>query len=55
MNEFVEFPSQVVEIKKLYCRKDGYYWPVCEVEINSLIEKMKFFIENKDNIADINR
>jgi glycosyltransferase involved in cell wall biosynthesis len=50
MSEFVKSPSQVVEIKKLYCRKDGYYWPVCEVELKSLIEKMESFITNKENL-----
>jgi len=47
MSEFIELPSQVAEIQKLYCRKDGYYWPVCEVELKSLIEKMEIFIKNR--------
>jgi len=50
MSEFIEFPSQVAEIKKLYCRKDGYYWPVCEVELKSLINKMEFYIDNREHL-----
>lgn len=47
MNEFIEAPSQVVTIKKMYCRQDAYYWPMCEVDIDDLMQKMEYFIINK--------
>lgn len=55
MNEFVDcdVSGQVVEIAKLWCRKDAYYWPQCEVVLTSLTEKMKYYIDNMDQIEPI--
>ena len=47
MNEFINQKTcKTVEVKKLYCRKDGYYWPQCEVNVNDLIKQMEWYILN---------
>lgn len=52
MSEFVDgaVNGKVAEIAKLWCRKDAYYWPQCEVDLVSLAEKMKYYIDNIDKI-----
>ena len=52
MNEFVidERVGKKIIISKYYSRKDGYYWPQCEVEIESLKEALYSYILNKDQI-----
>lgn len=52
MNEFVSKTSKVVDISKLYSRSDGYYWPICEISIPDLVEKMSYYVENKSNILE---
>lgn len=52
MNEFISNSSQVVTISKLYSRSDGYYWPLCEVSISDLADKMSYYIENKSDILE---
>jgi 1,2-diacylglycerol 3-alpha-glucosyltransferase len=52
MNEFVgETNGQKVAIGKLYSRSDGYYWPQCEVDLFSLIQKMQWYIDRQDHLA----
>lgn len=37
MNEFVTLECGVtVPIKKYFCREDGYYWPMCEADVDKL-------------------
>ena len=50
MNEFVTHPSQAVSINKFYCRQDAYYWPICEVNIEDLADKMEFYVDNLENL-----
>jgi glycosyltransferase involved in cell wall biosynthesis len=53
MNEFINEKSGVtVDIDKLWCRGDGYYWPQCEVNLDDLTEKMNSFIINKGNLYE---
>ena len=48
MNEFaIDKKINTVKIEKLYCRKDGYYWPQNEININDFANKLIYFIENK--------
>ncbi len=57
MNEFVKdgINGKLVEIDKLYARADGYYWPKCEVNVNDLVNKMLFYVENFNNISDFKK
>lgn len=52
MNEFVqdEMCGRRVRVDKFYDRYDGYYWPSCSVDINSLKEAMNYYVENFDLI-----
>ena len=37
MNEFVDSSCGfVIPVKKYFCREDGYYWPMCEVDVDEL-------------------
>ena len=49
MNEFVDGSCGfVIPIKKYFCREDGYYWPMCEVdtdELAAIIDKCSDNIE----------
>ena len=37
MNEFLDSTCGfVIPIRKYFCREDGYYWPLCEVNIDEL-------------------
>ena len=48
MNEVVNKDvGYLVNVEKLYCRNDGYYWPVSLVSEDSLIEAMRFYVENQ--------
>lgn len=53
MNEFIKdnVNGSLVEIKKLYSRADGYFWPQCEINIESLSSKMQYYIDNIDKIS----
>lgn len=54
MNEFVnENTGKLVKISRYYSRKDGYYWPQCEIDEEDLLKAMKFFIDNKNEIATL--
>ena len=52
MNEFIndQENGRLVDIKKLYCRKDAYYWPQLEVCELSLLNSLEYYIDNKDQI-----
>lgn len=52
MNEFITDPSSLVSIKKFYFRKDGYYWPMCEVSIKDLVSKMSFYIDSFQHLDE---
>lgn len=51
MNEVVDKEvGSLVKIHRLYSRKDGYYWPLCQCDRNDLIDKMKYYIDNQKSI-----
>lgn len=51
MNEFISSPSEAASVKKFYCRSDGYYWPLCEVNVDHLKDKMEKFIIQRDQLT----
>lgn len=52
MNEFVDDGFNGLLIKKgnSYLREDNYYWPLCEIDMNDLVEKIDFLATNKDKV-----
>jgi len=51
MNEFADTTqSKLIEIDRFIARKDGYYWPKCECNTNSLVDILDSLAENKDLI-----
>ena len=54
MYEFVEegVNGRKVKISRLYYREDNYYWPQCDVDSDSLLEAMQFYVDNFDKIED---
>ena len=56
MNEFCDESSgKTVRLNRLYARRDGYYWPACEVSIDDLTCKMEFYVENRLRIDEYRR
>lgn len=56
MNEFIDHSNgQLVRISNLYSRADGYYWPQCTIDIDDLVLKMKYYIENLREIDKFKR
>lgn len=53
MNEFVNNESgKLIEISYLYARSDGYFWPQCKIDENSLISCMNYYVKNISKIKD---
>lgn len=53
MNEFVDKDfSSVVKIENYEYRKDNYYWPMCYVDVDDLVKKMQFYVDNFARIRD---
>ena len=53
MNEVINNEiGKLVKIDRLYSRADGYYWPLCKVSKEDLINKMKFYIDNIEHIDE---
>ena len=51
MNEFVDSKiGKVVKVGKTYTRGDAYYWPITEVEVEDLVEKMRLYITNSHKL-----
>lgn len=51
MNEIInEKNGKLVKINKFWARFDGYYWPQCEVDLDDLECKIRFYINNKNKI-----
>lgn len=48
MSEFIDETNngKLVKVSRLFSRSDGYYWPKCLIDENSLVEKMNFYVEN---------
>ena len=56
MNEFVDDTcGKTVAISRLYARSDGYYWLQCDIAVSSLIEKMQWYLDHSDRMADFKR
>lgn len=56
MNEFIDGTNgKIVKLSKLYSRSDGYYWPQCEVDLNSLEDCMQYYVDNRINIPAMKR
>ncbi|MCV2886037.1 glycosyltransferase family 4 protein [Aestuariibacter sp. AA17] len=55
MNEFVTegVNGYTAKIEKLWSRWDGYYWPQCEVSIDSLAEAMQIYADKQADISVI--
>tara|TARA_R110002049_G_scaffold117316_2_gene270363 strand:- start:4194 stop:5444 length:1251 start_codon:yes stop_codon:yes gene_type:complete len=55
MNEFVNdgFNGLLIKKGKCYSREDGYYWPLCEIEIEDLTEKIDFLAQNKNEVINL--
>lgn len=52
MNEIIDDRvGKMVEIERNYCRYDGYYWPMAVCSKKDLIKKMRFYIDNPDELA----
>lgn len=54
MNEFVVegINGKLVNIQKYFCRRDAYYWPCCEISIDDLTDKMRYFSDRFEHIAE---
>lgn len=51
MNEFINNDiGQLVDIERFYSRSDGYYWPLCECNIKSLIKGMEKYLVSRDEL-----
>lgn len=52
MNEIIleGINGKLVRVEEFKSRADGYYWPLSICDENSLIECMRYFIINKENI-----
>lgn len=51
MSEFVtdEYENGLrVQVAKTYKRWDNYYWPMCDCDINSLAEKIQYYVDHPD-------
>lgn len=48
MNEFIQdnVNGKLVDVQKLFCRKDAYYWPQLEVNDESLVNCLQYYIDN---------
>src|SRR5690606_2886666 len=56
MTEFIcEKTCKVTEIDRFYKRDDGYYWDQCEVNVDSLVDAMRWYINNTDLISRLKR
>ena len=54
MNEFINTDTcKTIAVKKLYCRKDGYYWPMCEVNVVDLEEQMEWYVLNISKMNEL--
>lgn len=51
MNEVItEEVGKLVSVDQYYTREDAYYWPLADVNEDSLCEAMRYYIENQDEL-----
>lgn len=56
MNEVVNDKNgRLVNVELLRSRKDGYYWPLSFVNEQSLINSMKYYCENRENLFEFKK
>jgi len=56
MNEFLDTTSgAVVPVQSRMEREDGYYWPMCMVDVDQLAARMELFITSKDHLGAAKR
>ncbi|MHB1454850.1 MAG: glycosyltransferase family 4 protein [Saccharofermentanales bacterium] len=56
MNEVIDDQvGALVKVRRLYSRADGYYWPLSMVDKADLIDKMRGFIEHRDDLDEYKR
>jgi 1,2-diacylglycerol 3-alpha-glucosyltransferase len=49
MNEFFhDGCGKLIKVSRLYSRYDGYYWPMCEIDINDLTNKIDYLANKID-------
>ena len=54
MNEIVnDKVGKLINVKRFYCRSDGYYWPLSHCNVDDLVKKMNYYIENFDIIDNL--
>lgn len=54
MNEFLDSTCGfVVPIKKYFCREDGYYWPMCEVDTDALASIIDKCSDNREIVKSM--
>lgn len=55
MNEFVEdgFNGLLIKKGKSYFRDDNYYWPLCEIDIDDLVQKIDYLATHKDKVLSM--
>ena len=54
MNEFPDGNCSVfVQVSKRKPRADGYYWPMCSVDVDSLANSMEILSENPERISEM--
>lgn len=52
MNEVINFQNgQLVKVKDMFARSDGYYWPLAIADEESLKDAMLYYIDNVDRIG----
>jgi glycosyltransferase involved in cell wall biosynthesis len=53
MNEVISNNvGRLVDVDEYKCRWDAYYWPLAFVNKNSLIDAMRYYVENKEKLND---
>jgi len=52
MNEFVkqDVNGRLLDVNGTYFREDGYFWPQIKIDYNSLVNALKYYINEKNNI-----
>lgn len=58
MNEFIdeeEGTGKLVKVERLYARRDGYYWPQCDVQTKDLVKQMQYYLDNMEKLDDMKK
>lgn len=51
MNEVISNDNgKLVKVKKMYSRSDGYFWPLSEVDEDSLYDALMYYLDHSDQI-----